>query len=69
MAPTLQDVAYMLDLPCVGAVVEVIDMDTDWMNVMHHWFSPVQWTDNAPAYVPEFLSDPRGPTKKWILQF
>ena len=68
MAPTFQDVAYLLGLPCAGATVGVVYMDADWMNIMHQWFSPVQRTDDAPAYVPEFLSDPRGSTKKWILQ-
>ena len=69
MAPMLQDIAYLLGLPCVGATVGVTDVDADWMNVMHQWFAPVQRMDDAPAYVLEFLSHPRGPTKKWILQF
>ena len=29
MAPTLQEVAYMLGLPCGGAVIGVIDVDAD----------------------------------------
>jgi hypothetical protein len=69
MTPTLQDVSYLLGLPCAGAAVGVIDMQADWMNDMHQRFGPVERKADAPPYVPEFLSDARGPTKKWILQF
>ncbi|XP_062230401.1 protein MAIN-LIKE 2-like [Phragmites australis] len=69
MTPTLQDVSYLLGLPCAGAAVGVIDMQADWMNDMHQRFGPVERKADAPPYVPEFLADARGPTKKWILQF
>ena len=69
MTPTLQDVAYLLDLPYAGAAVGVIDLDADWINVMHQRFGPIERKADAPPYVPEFLSDARGLTKKWIIQF
>ena len=67
MTLTLHDVAYLLALPCTGATVGVIDVDTDWIDVMLARFNVVQWMDDAPAYVPGFLSDSCRPTKKWIL--
>ena len=70
MTLTLQDVSYLLGLPCAGVAVGVIDMQADWMNDMHQRFGPVERkADTPPPYVPKFLSDARGPTKKWILQF
>ena len=48
MTPTLQDVSYLLGLPCAGAAVGVIDMQADCINDMHQRFGPGAKGERTP---------------------
>jgi hypothetical protein len=69
MAPTLQDVSFLLGLPCAGAPVSVPDIPAGWRESLNARFSIVQRKENAPPYVAVPAGEKHGPSKKWILQF
>jgi len=67
MAPTLQDVAYLLGLPIVGAAVGPRVVPSSWKNDLEDRFALVQRVKEAGPIMPH----PRaaGPSKTWLLQF
>ena len=67
MAPTLQDVAYLLGLPIVGEVVGPCVVPSSWKNDLEDRFTLVQRVEEAGPIMPH----PRaaGPSKTWLLQF
>ncbi|XP_066166193.1 uncharacterized protein [Oryza sativa Japonica Group] len=68
VAPTLQDVSYLLGLPLAGDAVGPVDMGVDWKDELTARFAPVQRLPGLPL---EPLQQHRntGPTKRWLLQF
>ena len=63
MAPTLQDVSYLLGLPLAGAAIGPLEADPGWLATMQSRFL---------AAVPTAVAlekDPHGPRFKWLGQF
>lgn len=50
MAPTLQDVTVLLDLPIVGAAASPSDAPVDWRNTLLGRFEGVLLAKAAAAY-------------------
>ena len=67
MAPTLQDVTYLLGLPVAGDPVGPRVVASGWANDLQARFQPVMLMDGADDVFPH----PRatGPAKSWFLQF
>ena len=67
MAPTLQDVAYLLGLPIVGEAVGPRVVAASWKDDLETHFALVQRVEEAGPIKPH----PRaaGPSKTWLLQF
>jgi hypothetical protein len=68
MAPTLQDVGFLLGLPVVGEAVGPRVVPPGWMDDLQARFAAV---DRHPGLGP-VLPHPagaRGPSKKWLMQF
>jgi hypothetical protein len=63
MAPTLQDVSYLLGLPIAGEAVGSVAVLPFWRAELQEWFAPV----NPPLFVN--VPDAPGPAKCWIIQF
>jgi hypothetical protein len=63
MAPTLQDVSYLLRLPIVGEAVGPIIVPPTWRVELQERFAPVN--------PPHFLDVPNapGPVKGWVIQY
>ena len=69
MAPTLQDVSYLLGLPLMGEAMGPTDVGAGWREDLLARFAVVQRMETAPPYR-EFPQTQRGgPPKWWILQF
>ncbi|CAO2171979.1 unnamed protein product [Urochloa humidicola] len=67
MAPTLQDVALLLGLPCAGQAVAAVDVPADWRDDLLGRFAGVQRNARAAPY--RTFTSTHGPTKKWLMQF
>ena len=67
MAPTLQDVAYLLGLPLDGDAVGPREVGPSWKDDLDDRFAAVHRRDVLGDLVPH----PRaaGPAKRWMLQF
>jgi hypothetical protein len=67
MAPTLQDVAYLLGVPLGGFAVGPRTVSPSWMDDLQARFAPVQ---RLPV-LGDLEPHPRvsGPAKRWLLQF
>jgi hypothetical protein len=66
MAPTLQDVSYLLGLPISGTAVGPIDVPT-WRADLTERFAGVQHAEDQPDFWA--LPNMKGPEKAWILQY
>ena len=69
MAPTLQDVTYLLGLPIAGEALSAPDTPPTWRHDVLARFQGVVRAPGLPAYRPFGGDEQHGPTKKWILQF
>nr|CAE01929.2 OSJNBb0085C12.3 [Oryza sativa Japonica Group] len=67
VAPTLQDVSYLLGLPLAGDAVGPVTTAVDWQDDLTARFALVQRAPHLPL---EPLAHHRntGPTKRWLLQ-
>ena len=70
MAPTLQDVAYLLGLPLVGDAIGSRVVPPTWLDDLEDRFANVNRMEVVGLLEPH----PRGgrqvgPSKKWLLQF
>nr|ABA97178.2 transposon protein, putative, Mutator sub-class [Oryza sativa Japonica Group] len=68
VAPTLQDISYLLGLPLAGDAVGPVTTAVDWQDDLTARFALVQRAPHLPL---EPLAHHRntGPTKRWLLQF
>ena len=69
MAPTLQDVAYLLGLPLVGPAVEPRVVPRTWLDDLEARFAPVQRVEVAGLLHPHPCGKVGGPARNWLLQF
>ncbi|WVZ53463.1 hypothetical protein U9M48_004402 [Paspalum notatum var. saurae] len=67
MAPTLQDVAYLLGLPIAGDAVGPRVVPSSWRDDLELCFAGVDRVDHFGPLDPHPNS--RGPAKNWLLQF
>jgi hypothetical protein len=63
MAPTLQDVSYLLGLPIADEAVGPVAMPPFWRAELQERFAPA----NLPLVVN--VPDLPGPAKSWVIQF
>ncbi|WVZ54694.1 hypothetical protein U9M48_005456 [Paspalum notatum var. saurae] len=69
MAPTLQDVSYLLGLPLRGDAMGPTDVRQGWRDDLLDRFGRVQRSGTAQAYREFAPTHTGGPPKWWILQF
>ncbi|WVZ87479.1 hypothetical protein U9M48_034112 [Paspalum notatum var. saurae] len=69
MAPTLQDVSYLLGLPLRGDAMGPTDVGQGWREDLLARFGRVQRSGTAPPYREFAPTHTGGPPKWWILQF
>ncbi|WVZ74593.1 hypothetical protein U9M48_022757 [Paspalum notatum var. saurae] len=69
MAPTLQDVSYLLGLPLRGDAMGHTDVGQGWRDDLLDRFGRVQHSSTAQAYREFAPTHTGGPPKWWILQF
>ncbi|WVZ88790.1 hypothetical protein U9M48_035264 [Paspalum notatum var. saurae] len=69
MAPTLQDVSYLLGLPLRGDAMGPTDVGQGWRDDLLDRFGRVQRRSTAQAYREFAPTHTGGPPKWWILQF
>ena len=69
MAPTLQDVSYLLGLPLAGDAVGPVDGGADWKEDITERFLPVMRRPDLPPPTALHAYTTVGPTKAWLLQF
>ena len=69
VAPTLQDVTYLLGLPLAGAPVGPVHTGANWKEELTERFLPVQRHLDAEDLEPILQNTNVGPNKKWLLQF
>lgn len=62
MAPTLQDVAFLLGLPLAGEAIGPLDAPDDWASEMEQRFAGLR-----PGIEP-FSYDKHGPSFGWLLE-
>ncbi|WVZ90564.1 hypothetical protein U9M48_036855 [Paspalum notatum var. saurae] len=67
MAPTLQDVSYLLGLPIAGTAVGPRVVAASWKDNLEIRFAGVDRLDDLGALEPH--PNARGPAKAWLLQF
>jgi hypothetical protein len=67
MAPTLQDVSYLLGLPIAREAVGAVDILDTWRLELSTRFADVMVPPNHEAF--HIVPDQIGPTKSWILQY
>jgi hypothetical protein len=65
MAPTLQDVSYLLGLPIQGVAVGAINVPNTWRTDLGERFDGFQ-PENGQSVINPTV---KGPEKFWILQF
>jgi hypothetical protein len=63
MAPTFEDVLYLLELPIVGEAVGPVAVSPTWRAELQEWFAPV----NPPHFLD--VPDAPGPAKGWVIQY
>jgi hypothetical protein len=63
MAPTLQDVSYLLGLPLAGAAIDPLDAESGWLGTIQTRFLAAVPTARG------LDNDPHGPRFKWLGQF
>jgi hypothetical protein len=63
MAPTLQDLSYLLGLPIAGEAIGPVPVPPFWRAELQERFGPV----NPPLFVN--VPDAPGPAKSWVIQF
>jgi hypothetical protein len=63
MAPTLQDVSYLLGLPIAGEAVGPVAVLPTWRAELQEWFAPV----NPPYFLD--VPDAPSPAKGWVIQY
>lgn len=63
MAPTLQDVSYLLGLPLAGAAIGPLEAESGWQAAMQTRFLAAVPTARA------IDNDPHGPLFRWLSQF
>jgi hypothetical protein len=63
IAPTLQDVSYLLGLPIAGEAVGLVAVPPTWRAELQERFAPA----NPPLVVN--VPDLPGPAKSWVIQF
>nr|CAD40694.3 OSJNBa0083D01.11 [Oryza sativa Japonica Group] len=68
VAPTLQDVSYLLGLPLAGDAVGPVTTAADWQDDLMARFALVQRAPHLPLQ-PLAHHRNTGPTKRWLLQF
>nr|ABF96574.1 retrotransposon protein, putative, Ty3-gypsy subclass [Oryza sativa Japonica Group] len=68
VAPTLQDVSYLLGLPLAGDAVGPVTTGVDWKDDLTARFTPVHRAPHLPLQ-PLAHHRNTGPTKRWLLQF
>jgi hypothetical protein len=61
MAPTLQDVSYLLMLPIAGEAVGPVALPSTWRAELQERFAPV----NPPHFLD--VPDASGPAKGWVI--
>lgn len=69
MAPTLQDVAFLLGLPVRGEAVGPQVVGRDWLDDLEVRFAPVARRPEFGATEPHPRGRQNGPSKRWLLQF
>ncbi|WVZ72122.1 hypothetical protein U9M48_020633 [Paspalum notatum var. saurae] len=67
MAPTLQDVSYLLGLPIAGTAVGPRVVPASWKDDLEIRFAGIDRLDDLGALEPH--PNARGPAKAWLLQF
>ncbi|WVZ90776.1 hypothetical protein U9M48_037044 [Paspalum notatum var. saurae] len=67
MAPTLQDVSYLLGLPIAGTAVGPRVVPASWKDDLEIRFAGVDRLDDLGALEPH--PNARGPAKAWLLRF
>nr|ABA94059.1 SWIM zinc finger family protein [Oryza sativa Japonica Group] len=68
VAPTLQDVSYLLRLPLAGDAIGPVTTCVDWKDDLTARFAPVQRAPHLPLQ-PLAHHRNTGPTRRWLLQF
>jgi Plant mobile domain len=68
MAPTLQDVSYLLGLPLDGGAVGPQVVPPNWREDLEARFAEVVRRPDAPP-LEGHAEATTGPSKKWLLQF
>jgi hypothetical protein len=68
MAPTLQDVSYLLGLPLDGGAVGPQEVPPNWREDLEARFAEVVRRQDAPP-LEGHSEATTGPSKKWLLQF
>ena len=63
MTPTLQDVSFLMGLPCAGTAVAAMDSEEGWREDLLERFAPVQRNNLVPPYRSFPTSEKHGPTK------
>ena len=63
MAPTLQDVSYLLGLPIAGEAVGPVAVAPTWRAELQDRFAPVNLEDFVE------VPDANGPAKNWVVQY
>jgi hypothetical protein len=69
MAPTLQDVSFLLGLPLSGQAMGPTDVHADWSISLLGRFATVQRREGAQQYREFPANSSHGPPKWWLLQF
>src|SRR3954464_7034304 len=63
MAPTLEDVSFLLGLPLAGSAIGPLEATSTWKNDMAARFAHLY------AGAPDFASEAHGPKYDWLLNF
>lgn len=69
MAPTLQDVSYLLGLPLAGDAVGPVDGAGGWKEDLTERFAHVMRLPGVPPPTGLHPYTTAGPSKAWLLQF
>src|SRR3954469_25572461 len=63
MAPTLEDVSFLLGLPLAGSAIGPLEATSTWQNDMKACFTDLY------VGAPDFASEAHGPKYDWLLNF